>query len=470
MPLVPNQRLFEYRILRILGRGDFGTVYLAGDTRLNRPVAIQELTVTAQTDQVGFKRFLLTARAAGGLNHPHLVAVHALRSQPPDFYLVMEYVAGGSLRRLLQRGPLPSDEAVRIAAQLCQGLAAAHAKGIVHQDIRPENILLTSRGQVKVAGFGVAHLPRGVRGMASAQASLQPRTLIHMTPEQVRGQRVDGRSDVYQVGALLYQMVTGRHYVDWNVLRQRARKTAGSDVKLYRTRLLGLLAEAICIRDPRSVCQVRPEVPGWVGSLVSEALAKPVEKRPTADDLARALLGGRAVGIGGRAHPGAVGRRPGEEHLVRGAACGKQGRWNEAIREFQAVLDINPGCAEAHVGLGQAYEEQDRWDEAMREYQAAIQVGRDDARPHTHLAWCYWQRGRVAEAIGEYQAALRIDPDHAPAHFGLGLAYGDQGHRDEAIRAAERAVHLGFEPAQGLLAELGQVRDWTEYFRPPTPE
>ena len=165
MPLAPNQQLFEYRIERILGQGAFGTVYLARDTLLDRPVAIKELTLTAQTDEVAFNRFLQEARAAGGLNHPHIVTVYALKAVEPNVYLVMEYLAGGSLSALLEeRGPLPVEEAVRIAADVCEGLAAAHAKGIIHRDVKPGNILLAEDGRAKVGDFGIAHVPRGVGG------------------------------------------------------------------------------------------------------------------------------------------------------------------------------------------------------------------------------------------------------------------------------------------------------------------
>jgi len=126
MPLAPNQQLFEYRIERILGRGAFGTVYLARDTLLDRPVAVKELTVTAQTDEMAFKRFLQEARAAGGLNSPHIVTVHALKVVGPEVYMVTEYLAGGSLRALLEKhSHLPVEETVRIAAGVCEGLAAA---------------------------------------------------------------------------------------------------------------------------------------------------------------------------------------------------------------------------------------------------------------------------------------------------------------------------------------------------------
>jgi len=165
MSLALNQQLFEYRIVRVLGQGAFGTVYLAHDTLLDRPVAIKELTITAQTDEVAFKRFIQEARVAGGLNHPHVVTVYALKVVEPNVYLVMEYLAGGSLRALLEQcGSLPVDQAVRIAAEVCEGLAAAHAKGIVHRDVKPENILLTEDGRAKVADFGIAHVPRGTGG------------------------------------------------------------------------------------------------------------------------------------------------------------------------------------------------------------------------------------------------------------------------------------------------------------------
>ena len=164
MPLTPGDTFFEYRITRALGQGAFGTVYLAQDTLLDRPVAIKELTAAAQADRAAFQRFLQEARAAGSLNHPNIVTIYALKPADATVYLVMEYLPGGSLRALLsQRGRLPVDDAVRIAADVCDGLAAAHAKGIVHRDIKPENILLTADGRAKVGDFGIAHVPRDCR-------------------------------------------------------------------------------------------------------------------------------------------------------------------------------------------------------------------------------------------------------------------------------------------------------------------
>ncbi|MEA3342474.1 MAG: serine/threonine-protein kinase, partial [Chloroflexota bacterium] len=416
MSLAPNQRLFEYQIKRVLGQGAFGVVYLAHDTLLDRSVAVKELTVTRQTDEMAFKRFLQEARAAGGLNSPHIVTVHALKVVGPEVYLVTEYLAGGSLRDLMEkRSPLPVKEAVRIAADVCEGLAAAHARGIIHRDIKPENILLTENGRAKVGDFGIAHVPRGAGGTSLTQVDSQPRTLLYMSPEQIQGQPVDGRSDVYQVGALLYEMLAGRHYVDFQALEQRARETAGSNVMLYQTRLYELLAEAICEQEPEDVCRVQTDVPVWIGEAVAVALAKELERRPAAKKLARMLRNGKA----GRAAPvvslGEVDVALAEEHLKRGVSYANQDRWDEATREFQAALRINPNYAQAHLGLGAAYGQQGRLDDEIREYQAALRLNPDYAGAHFGLGLTYVQQGRLDEAIREYQAALRVNPNYAEA-------------------------------------------------------
>jgi len=417
MSLVLNQRVFEYRIVRVLGQGAFGTVYLAHDTLLDRPVAVKELTITAQTDEVAFKRFIQEARVAGGLNHPHVVTVYALKVVEPHVYLAMEYLAGGSLRALLEQcGPLPVEQAVRIAAEVCEGLAAAHAKRIVHRDVKPENILLTDNGRAKVGDFGIAHVPRGTGGIylsGLTGTGFQPGTLLYMSPEQIRGQQVDGRSDVYQVGALLYEMLTGRHYVDMDALGQQARETAGSNVVLFQARLYELLAEAVCQWEPAGVCRVLPNMPGWVGEVVAAALMKGTEKRPTAEALARALRNGEGTRVVPSTSYGAARVTPAEEHFNRGVTYHNEGRLDEAIREYQAALRVNPNYAETHYNLGLAYRQQGRLDEAIHEYEAALRINPDDVESHLNLGMAYGEQGRLNDAIRECQVALRINPDFA---------------------------------------------------------
>jgi len=437
MSLAPNQHLFEYRIARVLGQGAFGTVCLARDTLLDRPVAIKELTVTAQTDEVAFKRFVQEARAAGGLNHPHVVTVYALKIVKPNVYLVMEYLAGGSLRALLEEhSPLPVEQAVRIAAEVCEGLAAAHAKGIVHRDVKPENILLAEDGRAKVGDFGIAHVPRGTGGTHLSQLTgtgFQPGTLLYMSPEQIRGQQVDGRSDVYQVGALLYEMLTGRHYVDLGTLERQARETAGSNVVLFQARLFELLAEAVCELEPVGVCRVLPNVPGWVGEVVAAALMKGVEKRPTAEGLARALRSEEGMRVAPSISSGAAQVTLAEEHFNRGVAYHDQGRLDEAVREYQTALRIDPDDAETHYNLGVAYRQQDRLDGAIREYQAALRINPDDVKSHLNLGVAYGKQGRLDDEIRECQAALRI----SNSRFGIVC------HTSVSPRAQKTGLRIG---------------------------
>jgi serine/threonine protein kinase/regulator of sirC expression with transglutaminase-like and TPR domain len=459
MPLVPNQQLFEYRIERILGKGAFGTVYLAHDELLGRPVAIKELTLTAQTDEVAFKRFLQEARAAGNLNHPHIVTVHTLKVVELNVYLVMEYLAGGSLRTLLEKqSPLPVGETMRITADVCEGLAAAHAKGIVHRDVKPENILLMEDGRAKVGDFGIAHVPRGAGGTSLTQTGFQPGTLLYMSPEQIRGQPVDGWSDVYQVGALLYEMLTGRHYVDLGALERRAREMAGSNVMLLQARLYELLAETICEQEPEGVCRIRPEVPDWLGEVVVATLVKEPTGRPAADALARALRSGEAAQTASATRPDVVvSIRVGadlpvdhdEESMnldnwynIAGIMFMERGHWDKAAGAFQNALGVNPDRATLHHNLGLAYLQMGHLDEALCEFQVAQRLAPNDAEGHVSLGLVYAQLGRLDEAIREYRAALRIDPNTARAYLNIGKVYSEQGQYDNAVTSFSRAIEL----------------------------
>jgi serine/threonine protein kinase len=494
MSLAPNQQISEYHIVRVLGQGAFGTVYLAHDTLLDRPVAIKELTVIAQTDEVAFKRFLQEARAAGGLNHPNIVTVHALKVVESNIYLVMEYLAGGSLRALLkERGPLPVEEAMRITADMCDGLAAAHAKGIIHRDVKPENILLTENGRAKVGDFGIAHVPPGAGGTylsGSTATGFQPGTLIYMSPEQIRGQPVDGRSDVYQVGALLYEMLAGQHYVDVKALERQARETAGANVMLLQARLFEHLSEMVCEGKPDAVRRVRPDLPEWVVETIAAALAKGAEERPTAAALARALRDGEAVRVTPAQSRSVPDIPLAEKRFERGVTYYQQGRLDEAIREFQAALDIDPSRAEVHCKLGAVYFEQACLDDSVRELRAALRIDPNNAEAHCQMGKIRYMEGFLTEAIRELQIALHIKPDHAEAHASLGSVYGFQGRLgraadeyeialsidpdnaqwhymlstiyaeqgcSEAVQEMRIAERLGFEPAQQALDQSGQL-------------
>jgi serine/threonine protein kinase/predicted TPR repeat methyltransferase len=443
MPLSPNQQLFEYRIERVLDQSTFDTVYLAYDILLERHVAIKALTITARTHQVAFEKFLQGARIASNLDSSHIVTVYSLKTQEPDFYLVTEYLAGGSLRGLLEKQRrLTIEQAVRITADVCEGLATAHSRGVVHRDIKPENILLTEEQRAKLSGFGIAHVPGSTSETYQGQltgSGFQPGTLLYMSPEQILGQEVDGRSDVYQVGVLLYEMLTGQYYVDMRALESRARETAGSNIFKFQARLYELLAQAACEQEPANVCQLRSDVPKWVENLLVATMAKNVEARPSASDLATAIREYTISSLRSNRSSAALVAR----HLELGVDYGGQGQLNEAIGEFQAVLRIDPNCAEAHYYLGVAYQELERWEDAVNEYHAALHIDPNYTNAHSNLACVYSKQGKWQEAvIEEYQADLCTEPDNTEIHYNLGIAYAVQDRMEEAINEFKDVLRI----------------------------
>ena len=221
MSLSPGTRLGPYEIRDSLGRGGMGEVYRAADQRLGREVAVKILSADTASDPDSARRFEKEARAVASLSHPHIVPVFDVGETEGLRYVVTELVDGETLRSLLLSGPLPTPEAARIAAEVAEGLAAAHAKGLVHRDIKPENIILARNGAARILDFGlVQHIERGAlaepsedaptEGPASTEIGTIAGTVGYMSPEQVRGERPDGRSDIFSLGTVLYEMVTGR--------------------------------------------------------------------------------------------------------------------------------------------------------------------------------------------------------------------------------------------------------------------
>jgi eukaryotic-like serine/threonine-protein kinase len=212
-----GRQVGPYRVTELLGAGGMGDVYRAADARLGRDVAIKILPEAFSTDPDLLRRFEQEARAAAALNHPSILAVFDVGTHEGAPYIVSELLEGQTLRDALSGGALPIRDAVDYAIQMATGLAAAHEKGIVHRDVKPENVFVTVDGRVKILDFGVAKLVHGVPHSAPPASPCEatiPGALIgtigYMSPEQVRGQPVDHRSDIFSFGAVLYEMVTGR--------------------------------------------------------------------------------------------------------------------------------------------------------------------------------------------------------------------------------------------------------------------
>ena len=222
MALTSGTRLGPYEILASLGAGGMGEVYRARDTRLQRDVAIKVLLASFAADPDRLRRFEQEARAAAALNHPNICTIHDINDTGERPFIVMELLEGTPLPERLDRGPLPFADAVALAIQVLDALDAAHAKGIVHRDIKPANIFVTTRGEAKVLDFGIAkvsdaHVGSLDNALTVHSASVLTRTgttvgtVAYMSPEQIRGEAVDARSDIFSVGLVLYEMTTGAH-------------------------------------------------------------------------------------------------------------------------------------------------------------------------------------------------------------------------------------------------------------------
>lgn len=274
--LNPGARLGPYEIVASLGAGGMGEVYRARDARLGRDVAIKVLPAVFAADPDRLRRFELEARATAALSHPNILSVFDVGSHDGSPYLVEELLEGETLRARLASGSLPCRKAVEIATQVAHGLAAAHARGIVHRDLKPENVFLTRDGVVKILDFGLATLVRGEgeTDLTAASTATSPQAVLgtagYMSPEQVRGQTVDARSDLFSLGVVLYEMLSGR---------SPFRRTTPADT-----------ASAILREDPPPLLASVHTCPPPLDTVVRRCLEKrPEDRFSSAHDLAIAL-------------------------------------------------------------------------------------------------------------------------------------------------------------------------------------
>jgi serine/threonine protein kinase len=224
MTLAAGSRLGPYEILSLLGSGGMGEVYRARDTKLGRDVALKILPETFTHDPERVARFRREAQVLAALNHPHIGAIYGLDDANGQQFLVLELIDGETLADRLNRGALPLDEALAIATQIGEALEAAHERGIIHRDLKPANISLTKDGQVKVLDFGLSKVTETASGpsvdLANSPTLTSPAamtgvgvilgTAAYMSPEQAKGRAADKRSDVWALGCVLYEMLTGK--------------------------------------------------------------------------------------------------------------------------------------------------------------------------------------------------------------------------------------------------------------------
>jgi serine/threonine protein kinase len=216
MSLTTGERIGPFQIVAPIGKGGMGEIYRARDTRLDRDVALKMLPDGSATDEESLRRFERETRAVAALNHPNILAIHDTGMHRDIPFAVTELLQGETLAERLRSGPLAAPRAAEIACQIAEGLAAAHAMGVIHRDVKPENIFLTNDSRAKILDFGIARIenPALRTGKHSTSASTSSAFVVgtagYISPEQVRGRRADGRSDVFALGAVFFEMLTGR--------------------------------------------------------------------------------------------------------------------------------------------------------------------------------------------------------------------------------------------------------------------
>jgi len=251
-----GKTISHYKILEKLGEGGMGVVYKAEDIRLERLVALKFLPPHVSEDSDEKARFIHEAKSASALNHPNVTTIYGIEESPEGLFIAMECVDGKTLRQVVKEGPLSLKKVLDIAVQICEGMAAAHEKGVIHRDIKAENIMVTTRGQVKIMDFGLAKL-KGASKLTQTGTTLG--TVGYMSPEQASGEEVDQRSDVFSFGVVLYEMLTGR--LPFQGDNQAA------------------IVNAIINEEPQPVARFNSEASAKLDDMVSKALAKDREER-----------------------------------------------------------------------------------------------------------------------------------------------------------------------------------------------
>lgn len=363
----PSTHFGRYRVLRELGRGAMGVVYLAEDDSLQRQVAIKTLLLPAEEgDRAHLEaRFLQEAKAAGSLNHPGIITIHDLGREGDWLYIAMELLEGVELRDRMAPGVLPLHEAVDIAAQVAAALGAAHARGVVHRDIKPGNIMLLGDGHAKIMDFGIARMQKSEVRTDSGTMMGSPR---YMAPEQVAGHAVDRRTDIFSLGAMLYEMVAG--------------------VPAFSAGNLGELLKTILHATPPPPSQFRAGVPAALDAVIARAMQKNAAARyQDAGEMARDLAQCRsAIYRDHRAPAGAAPAAPADPYAA-----------TAAISSATEILTLRQGLAlspdfDSAAGLQRLLE--GRVDDASGQ------------RPPGRMRWLAWALAYGAACIAALATAL----------------------------------------------------------------
>ena len=439
-PLAAGCRIGYYEILEPVGGGAMGEVYKARDLRLGRVVALKFLSADLTRDPSARRRFLREAEAVAQLDHPNVATIYETgETEGGRTFLALAFYEGESLQKKLEQGPLALHEALGIARQIARGLAAAHHRQIVHRDIKPANVMVLPHGRVKLLDFGLAKVA-GATTLTRLGAS--PGTPAYKSPEQTRGEKVDPRSDLWALGVVLYEMVTGRlpfggeyeQAVIYSILNEPPRPLAGAGA-----------------------------FPSQLSEVIERTLAKdPAERHQTAEDLESDLREDRwdywpevkrLVRQGDDLE-----RRGDAEGVFHASKLRAAGRSDEAEAVIRKVLEHDPDHPTANQILGEIYLAGRRNLAALPLFQKVFEATHD-SRAANGLGLTYLNLERMPEAVQIFHEAYRLQPDPVTAR-NLAECYEKVGQKDEAQRWYALAL-AGFD---GLLIRGGS-RTYLLYVR-----
>ena len=476
--------LLHYRVLGKIGEGGMGAVFKAEDQRLGRVVAIKRVAVAAGAeDHAARSRLVREARAASALSHPNIVTVFAIEETADSTFIVMELLDGETLAAAIARGPLEPAKVRALGAEVADALACAHAQGLVHRDVKPANVVLTARGVAKVLDFGLAKAaqPDGA-ALAITAPDLVAGTAPYMSPEQLRGAPLDGRSDVFALGAVLYEAATGK--------------------RAFPAADLATLVPQITIFDPPPPRSLAPDVPASLEEVILRALAKDPSRRfQTAADMAAALRGAE-VGLAPAGGPavGALASVAVLPFLDLSAARDQDYLCDGIAEEILTALTHVAGLRVAARSSSFQQKGQGARDAGARlgvdaVLEGAVRKAGDKLRVTVQLVetaggyqrWSHRFEGTVADVFaiqdeisaavaGELRGVLSTSAIHmlkrpettpqAYEHFlrGRKLLREHGTHALEgAVRELERAIELdaGYAPAYAALAQVkGMLVEW----------
>ncbi|HSS50461.1 MAG TPA: protein kinase, partial [Thermoanaerobaculia bacterium] len=478
----PNEKIGPYRLVEPLGSGGMGAVWRAWDERLKRPVALKQVLPDADNPRHR-ERFRREAEAGARLNHPAIVRIYDLVETDTGDWIVMELVEGQTLQSFLDAGPCDPQQVIRLGHEIAEGLAEAHRHGFLHRDLKAANVMATPSGHAKILDFGVAKQihPEEQRTTLSAPGTIVG-TSYAMSPEQALGLPLDARSDLFSLGSLLYEMVTGvaPFRADTKsatlaricTLRQPSASSLRRETPQALSDLIDRMLEKDPVHRPQSAEDVAAELEGLIGSRASQSQAsgtglavggettlvddyrtylppvprarrdahlsletswsRPPAVRRTALWVSLILLAVATAGyfLVWRAAPfdSYLQYRKGLEHLRH---FDREGNLDRAIEDFQRVLSGDDHHAAAHAALAKAYwvklqtESKDPiWlQRALPMARRAVELDNDLAMAWVSLGLVNYSAGKLAEAIQDFNQALRLEPLNADAYYGLGRVY-----------------------------------------------